>query len=111
MPQEIDLKQIERKAYLSCYQDGIWDLFIGLAFIGMAVGVIYNNTAITAIMPAIGIIIVPGLKKSITLLIFSIILLGFVSAILTYLNKTRISYPKIRKLPPLTNLGIMLYIQ
>lgn len=67
MSQEIDLKQIERKAYLSFYQDGIWDLFIGLAFIGMAVGVIYNNTGITALIPALGIVIVPGLKKLITL--------------------------------------------
>ncbi len=61
------MKQIERKAYLSFYQDGIWDLFIGLSFIGMAVGVFYNYPGITAIIPALGIIIVPGLKKTITL--------------------------------------------
>lgn len=67
MSQEIDLKQIERKAYLSFYQDGIWDLFIGLAFIGMAVGVIYSNTGITAIIPCFAIVIIPGLKKLITL--------------------------------------------
>jgi hypothetical protein len=67
MSQEIDLKQIERKAYLSFYQDGIWDLFIGLSFIGMAVGVLYNNTGITAIIPALALVIVPGLKKLITL--------------------------------------------
>ncbi len=67
MNDKIDLRQIERKAYLSFYQDGIWDLFIGLSFIGMAVGVIYNNMAITALIPALGIVIIPGLKKLITL--------------------------------------------
>lgn len=67
MSQEIDLKRIERKGYLSFYQDGIWDLFIGLSFIGMAVGVFYNYPGITAIIPALALVIVPGLKKLITL--------------------------------------------
>ena len=36
MSQEIDLKQIERKAFRSTYQDGLWDIYIGLVVIFMA---------------------------------------------------------------------------
>ncbi len=37
MSQEIDLKQIERKAFRSTYQDGLWDIYIGLVVIFMAI--------------------------------------------------------------------------
>jgi hypothetical protein len=36
MSQEIDLKQIERNAFRSTYQDGLWDIYIGLVVIFMA---------------------------------------------------------------------------
>lgn len=37
MSQEIDLKQIERKAFRSTHQDGLWDIFFGLVVIFMAI--------------------------------------------------------------------------
>jgi len=37
MTTQIDLKQIERKAYRSVYQDGLWDIFYGLIIISMAI--------------------------------------------------------------------------
>ena len=37
MSQEIDLKQIERKAFRSTYQDGLWDIFFGLVVVSMAI--------------------------------------------------------------------------
>jgi hypothetical protein len=37
MTGEIDLKQIERKAFRSTYQDGLWDIYWGLIVICMAV--------------------------------------------------------------------------
>ena len=33
---EMDLKQIERKAFRSTYQDGLWDMYLGLIVICMA---------------------------------------------------------------------------
>jgi hypothetical protein len=38
MSQTIDLKQLERKAFRSTFQDGLWDIFLGLLLLGMGVG-------------------------------------------------------------------------
>jgi hypothetical protein len=37
MTTQLDLKQIERKAFRSTYQDGLWDIYYGLIVICMAV--------------------------------------------------------------------------
>jgi len=37
MSQEINLKEIERKAFRSTHQDGLWDILLGLIVISMAV--------------------------------------------------------------------------
>ncbi len=36
MAQEIDLKELERKAFKSTFQDGLWDIFLGLLLLAMA---------------------------------------------------------------------------
>ncbi len=33
----INLKEIERKAYRSTFQDGLWDIFLGLAFLNFPI--------------------------------------------------------------------------
>ena len=37
MSQDLDLKALERKAFRSTYQDGLWDINLGLIVIGMAI--------------------------------------------------------------------------
>lgn len=37
MSQDLDLKAVERKAFRSTYQDGLWDINLGLIVIGMAI--------------------------------------------------------------------------
>jgi len=37
MSQDLDLKALERKAFRSTYQDGLWDINVGLIVIGMAI--------------------------------------------------------------------------
>ena len=37
MSQNLDLKALERKAFSSTYQDGLWDITLGLIVIGMAI--------------------------------------------------------------------------
>ncbi len=32
----LDLKQVERKAFLSTYQDGLWDIYMGVIVVGLA---------------------------------------------------------------------------
>ncbi len=36
MSDEIDLRGIEKRAWRSTYQDGIWDIYFGMIFLGMA---------------------------------------------------------------------------
>ena len=38
MTTNIDLKELERKAFRSTYQDGIWDIYLGLMLLPMVVG-------------------------------------------------------------------------
>ncbi len=37
MSQDLDLKALERKAFSSTYQDGLWDITLGLIVIGMSI--------------------------------------------------------------------------
>jgi hypothetical protein len=37
MSQELNLKQIERKAFRATYQDGLWDIFFGLVVVFMSI--------------------------------------------------------------------------
>ncbi len=37
MTQNIDLKDLEKKAWRSTFQDGLWDIYFGLLFMGMGI--------------------------------------------------------------------------
>lgn len=43
MEQNVNLKKIERKAYLSYHQDGLWDIFLGIFFLGMGIFMFFNT--------------------------------------------------------------------
>lgn len=43
MSQRIDLKEIERKAWRSFYQDGLWDIFLGLLLLAMAISALLSD--------------------------------------------------------------------
>lgn len=58
MSQNIDLKQIERKAYLSYYQDGLLDIFLGLGILIFAIGMA-TDTA-TYVGGLLGALIIPS---------------------------------------------------
>ena len=38
MSQTINLKEIERKAWMSVFQDGLWDIYLGLLLLSMGMG-------------------------------------------------------------------------
>lgn len=67
MSQEIDLKKIELKTYLPFLHDGIWDLALGLALIGVALDLLWGPPGTSAVLVIAAIILVPGLKKAFTL--------------------------------------------
>jgi len=43
MSQDISLKEIERKAFRSTFQDGLWDIFLGLLLLNMGIGTIVGG--------------------------------------------------------------------
>ena len=43
MSQKIDLKEIERKAFRSYFQDGLWDLFLGAMLLVMGSGIVFGG--------------------------------------------------------------------
>jgi hypothetical protein len=47
MPNQIDLKEIERKAFRSTYQDGLWDILYGLVIVSTAIFVYRPDSGYT----------------------------------------------------------------
>jgi hypothetical protein len=56
----IDLKKLERKVWTSFYEDGIWDIYLGLLLSAIAVGAFFTDMGLTenySIWGHIGIVI------------------------------------------------------
>jgi hypothetical protein len=47
MTNDINLKEIERKAFRSTFQDGLWDLFLGLVLLILATAVLLSDSGIS----------------------------------------------------------------
>ena len=47
MAQKINLKEVERKAWRSFYQDGLWDIFLGLLLLAWAIGALISDTGMS----------------------------------------------------------------
>jgi hypothetical protein len=46
MSQNINLKELERKAWASYFQDGLWDIFLGLLLLAMAIGALLSDIGV-----------------------------------------------------------------
>ena len=66
MSQNIDLKQIERKAYTSYFQDGLWDIFMGLLMLGMGITIAFESEILYGVVLAIAVLVVSVGRKLIT---------------------------------------------
>ena len=58
--QDIDLKNLERKVWTSFFEDGIWDIYLGLLLSGLAVGAFFTDVGLTeqySIFGHIGVVI------------------------------------------------------
>jgi len=75
MSQTIDLKEIERKAFKSTFQDGLWDIYLGVLLLVMGIGPVFYNInvpvwLILLIMAALALLILLAFragKKLITI--------------------------------------------
>jgi hypothetical protein len=61
-----DLKSIERRVYLSYHGDGLWDLFLGLFFLGMGIFMILDQPYLMGALAAVVFPVANGIKKAIT---------------------------------------------
>lgn len=68
MSQDINLKEIERKAYLSYHQDGLLDIFLGLGILIFAIGMATDTAAyIGGLLGALVIPLWAAAKRFITI--------------------------------------------
>ncbi len=72
--QDVDLKYLERKAFRSTFQDGLWDIFMGMLLLAMAVFAWLTDTNLPSwtqwslfiAIEALGIVVLMTGKKYIT---------------------------------------------
>ncbi|UCH61677.1 MAG: hypothetical protein JSU77_07615 [Fidelibacterota bacterium] len=67
MTHPIDLKTLERKAYLSYHQDGLLDLGLGMLVLAVGIGWVVGIPWLMGVLLAIGVSSYPAAKKMITI--------------------------------------------
>ncbi len=65
MNQKINLKELEKKAWTSYFQDGLWDIFFGIMLLTMVIRTITDNVWFTFLM-FLGVFIMIAGKRYIT---------------------------------------------
>lgn len=58
MTKNISLKELEKMAYRSTFQDGIWDVFLGTMLLNMAISVLLTTLGLTLVQSALGLTII-----------------------------------------------------
>jgi hypothetical protein len=58
--QNIDLKQLERKVWTSFFEDGIWDIYLGLLLFAMGIGAIISDIGISHTVTMIIYVLIVG---------------------------------------------------
>jgi hypothetical protein len=77
--QSIDLKQIERKVWMSFFEDGIWDIYLGLLLMAMAIGALLWDI---------------GTRSEVTLLVIYVCFVG-AAFVFFWFGKRFITIPRI----------------
>jgi hypothetical protein len=66
MSENIDLKAIEKKIYLTYHEDGLMDLFMGITFLLVGIGKYFGETSFITILPVIILLIARKMKRIVT---------------------------------------------
>ena len=66
MRQDNELQTIRRKVYMTLFEDGVWDIFLGLFVLGWGLSILTDGTLIPAILFVALYFTVWGIKKWIT---------------------------------------------
>jgi hypothetical protein len=66
MVSDVNLKQIRRRVYMSFFQDGLWDIFLGLFAVGWGLAILTDGTYLPGVMFIALYFGVWGIKKRLT---------------------------------------------
>ncbi len=66
MKQVNDLQEIQRKVYMTFFQDGVWDIFLGLFVLGWGLSIMTDGTFLPAIIFVALYSTIWGIKKWLT---------------------------------------------
>jgi len=66
MVQGLSLKEIQRKVYMSSFQDGLWDIFLGLFLLGWGLAILADAAYLPGVFFIALYFAIWGTKKSIT---------------------------------------------
>ncbi|UCD08475.1 MAG: hypothetical protein JSU79_08960 [Dehalococcoidales bacterium] len=65
MQENFDLNQVKKKVYLSYFQDGLWDILLGLYLIGWGLSIWQNLVAVMGGMWVVVYFAVLGIKRAV----------------------------------------------
>jgi len=82
MSEKIDLKELERKAFRSTFQDGLWDIFMGLLLLNVGLGTVVGGMLEMSL-------------KSLWWIVLIIVPLPFLALIVFWAGKKFITTPRI----------------
>jgi len=66
MVEDINLKEIQRKVYMSFFQDGLWDIFLGLFILGWGLAILTEAVYLPGVYFVVIYFAIWGIKKWLT---------------------------------------------
>ena len=66
MVPDVNLKEIQRKVYMTFFQDGVWDIFLGLFVLGWGLSILTEGTYLPGALFVVLYFTIWGIKKWLT---------------------------------------------
>jgi hypothetical protein len=66
MKKDVELQNIQRKVYMSFFQDGVWDIFLGLFILGWGLSILTEGAYLPGVLFVVLYFTVWGIKKWLT---------------------------------------------
>ncbi len=58
MTENLSLRELEKRAYRSTFQDGVWDIFLGIMLLNMAISVLLTTLGLSLLQSALGLAVI-----------------------------------------------------
>jgi len=66
MTEHLNMKEIQRKVYMSFFQDGVWDIFLGLFVLGWGLSILTEGTYLPGVIFVCIYLTIWGIKRWLT---------------------------------------------